>query len=55
MNQLWTVGCCYRLVGREHSQEPSPAALEVLEVLESVGEMLALRMICGELLMDDAS
>ena len=37
------------------TQEPSPAALEVLEVLESVGEMLALRMICGELLMDEAS
>ena len=55
MNQLWTVGCCYRLVGREHSQEPSPAALEVLEVLESVGEMLALRVMGGEVLMDETS
>ena len=58
MNQLWTVGCCLILearFGREDSQKPSPEALEVLEVLESVGEMLALGMICGKLLMDEAS
>jgi len=52
------VGCCLILqarFGREDSQKPSPEALEVLEVLESVGEMLALGMICGELLMNEAS
>ena len=33
----------------------SLVALEALEVLESVGEMLALGMIWGESLMDEAS
>jgi len=49
------MGCnyYYRLVGREDSQKPSPAALEALEVLECVGEMLALGVMAHEALKND--
>ena len=51
--ELWCVINTTDLVGREDSQKLSPAALEALEVLECVSEMLALGVMAHRVLKND--